>query len=257
MTSLLGWRGMLVCLATLLVATGVLCAIVLPRHQKQTGNKGAYFTTLRALPRLLCISPAFRLASATGMLWFSAFNLVWVGLSITLSKPPYNLNLTQIGLYSLAGVFGLLVTRWAGSLTDRQGPHVIVDCLIAAAIGATNLLIDIGNPVLCVTGLSFFDAGCFGTQTANQVGEYPSIHPSPVNYSSLYLTLYYAADAIASSLVTLILSIWELIRVALAGVVLPAAGVLIQLLSCRSRSSINRHSISSSIFIGDPAQFEM
>ncbi|MBI0136180.1 MULTISPECIES: MFS transporter [Bifidobacterium] len=76
LTSLLGWRGMLACFATLLVATGMLCAIVLPRHQEQTGNKGSYFATLRALPRLLRISPALRLASATGMLWVSAFNLV-------------------------------------------------------------------------------------------------------------------------------------------------------------------------------------
>ncbi|WP_445342615.1 MFS transporter [Bifidobacterium sp. ESL0827] len=73
-------------------------------------------------------------------------------------------------LYSLAGVLGLLVTSWAGSLTDRHGPHVVViGCLIAAAIGATILLIDIGNPVLCVIGFAIFDAGCLGTQTANQV----------------------------------------------------------------------------------------
>ena len=125
------------------------------------------------------------------------------------------------------------MTRWAGSLTDRHGPHVVViRCLIGAAI----LLIDIGNPVLCVTGLADFDAGCFGAQTANQVAV-ASIDPlQSGNYSSVYLSLYYTAGAIGSSLVTPILTIWGWTRVALAGTVLPAAGAVIQLLSHRSRS---------------------
>ena len=211
----------------------MLDAIILPRHQEQTGNKGSCFATMRALPRLLRISPALRLASATGMLYFSAFSLVWVGLSIALSKPPYSLNPTQIGLYSLAGVLGLFVTRWAGSLTDRHGPHVVViGCLISAAI----LLIDIGNSVLCVTGLADFDAGCFSAQTANQVAVVSIDPPQSGNYSSVYLSLYYTAGAIGSSLVTPILTIWGWARVALVETVLPAADTLIQLLSHRSRS---------------------
>lgn len=156
------------------------------------------------------------------MLWFSAFNLVWVSLSIALSKPPYSLNPTHLGLYSLAGVSGLLVTRWAGSLTDCHGPHVVViGCLIAGAIGATILLIDIGNPVLCVIGLAIFDAGCFGDQTANRVAVVSIDPPQFGNYSSVYLTLYYAAGAIGSSLVTPILLIWGWTRVAVVGVVWP------------------------------------
>lgn len=100
-------------------------------------------------------------------------------------------------LYSFAGVLGLLVTSWAGSLTDRHGPHVVViGCLIAAAIGATILLIDIGNPVLCVIGLAIFDAGCFGAQTANQVAVVSINPPQFGHYNSVYLTLYYTAGAI-------------------------------------------------------------
>lgn len=74
-------------------------------------------------------SPTLRLASATSMPWFYAFNLVWVNLSIAFSKTPYSLNPTQIGLYSLTGVLGLLVTRCASSLYDRYGPHVVVHWL--------------------------------------------------------------------------------------------------------------------------------
>ena len=82
------------------------------------------------------------------------------------------------------------MTRWAGSLTDRHGPHVVVICcLIAAAIGAAILLIDIANPVLYVTGLADFDAGCFGAQTANQVAIVSIDPPQSGNYSSVYLTL--------------------------------------------------------------------
>ncbi|MBI0136179.1 MULTISPECIES: MFS transporter [Bifidobacterium] len=131
------------------------------------------------------------------------------------------------------------MTRWAGSLTNRPGPHVVViGCLIAAAIGAAILLIDIGNPVLCVTGLAVFDASCFGSQTADQVAVVSIDPPQSDNYSSVYLTLYFATGAIDSSLVTPILSIWGWTGVALVGVVLPAAGALIQLLSRRLKSLI-------------------
>lgn len=56
-----------------------------------------------------------------------------------------------------------------------------------------------------MTGLADFDAGCFGAQTANQVAIVSIDPPQSGNYSSVYLTLYYTAGAIGSSLVTPIL----------------------------------------------------
>lgn len=84
-----------------------------------------------------------------------------------------------------------------------------IGCLIAAATGAAILLIDISNPFLYVTGFVIFDAGGFGAQTANRIAVVPIDPPQSGNYNSIYLTLYYAAGAIGSSLVKPILKIGD------------------------------------------------
>ena len=130
------------------------------------------------------------------MLWFFAFNLVWVGLAIRLAAPPYNLGAAEIGAYSLAGVLGLGVTRVAGKLTDRFGDRAVIGGGLAVAALSTLLLgVALGHPGWLGVGLALFDAGCFAAQVANQARV---VAIQPVRAGALnaaYLTLYYAAGA--------------------------------------------------------------
>ncbi|WP_348745722.1 MFS transporter [Herbaspirillum sp.] len=156
----LGWRGALLVLAALTAVCG-LCVFPLLSAQRPVGHIG-YFSTLRALPSLLRQSRELRLRICAGMLWFFAFNLIWVGLVVRLAAPPYHLNAASIGLYSLAGLTGLAMTRIAGRLADRFGNCRVMVCgLLCASLAAGTLGVVLDHVPATLMALAIFDAGCF------------------------------------------------------------------------------------------------
>ncbi|WP_175849405.1 MULTISPECIES: MFS transporter [Burkholderia cepacia complex] len=189
-----GWRGALLALAGCVALAAVGSGVLLPggRPERRSGHAA----TIGAIPRLLRDSAALRRRTCAGMLWFFAFNLVWVGLAIRLAAPPYNLGAAAIGTYSLAGVLGLGVTRVAGQLTDRFGDRAVIGGGLAVAALATLLLgVALGHPGWVGVGLAWFDAGCFAAQVANQT-RVVAIQPARAGaLNAAYLTLYYAAGA--------------------------------------------------------------
>lgn len=199
LTQWLSWRGALLIFAGCAVIAALCVRPLLPLTT--SGGRSAYFTTLRAIPSLLHESAQLRQRTCAGMLWFFAFNLIWVGLAIRLAAPPYRLGAASIGLYSIAGVLGLVVTRIAGRLADRFGSHaVILSGLSIAALSAATLTITLGHPTWTWVTLASFDAGCFAAQVANQASV---VAINPLRSGALnaaYLTLYYAAGAIGTAI---------------------------------------------------------
>jgi predicted MFS family arabinose efflux permease len=189
-----GWRGALLALAGCVALAAIGAAVLLPggRSEGQPGRAN----TIGAIPRLLRDSAPLRRRTCAGMLWFFAFNLVWVGLALRLAEPPYNLGAAAIGAYSLAGVLGLGVTRVAGKLADRFGDRVVIrGGLFVSAVSALLIGVALGRPGWLGVGLALFDAGCFAAQVANQT-RVVAIQPARAGaLSAAYLTLYYAAGA--------------------------------------------------------------
>lgn len=198
LTEWIGWRGALLAFAVFVAASAAAAAPLLPAVQPH--RHVSYLASLRALPALLHTFPRLRRATASGILWFFAFNLVWVGLALRLALPPFALSSAAIGLYSIAGVLGLVVTRVAGRLADRYGTRaVMITGLAVAATSALALTFTLGNSVLTAIVLAFFDAGCFAAQVANQAG-IVAIDPGRSGaLNAAYLTLYYAAGAIGTA----------------------------------------------------------
>lgn len=228
-----GWRGALLAFAAF-AAISALCAIPLLPAERPFGHTG-YFSTLRTMPPLIRESRELRLRIYAGMLWFFAFNLIWIGLAVCLAAPPYNLDAATIGLYSLAGLLGLVVTRVAGRLADRFGSRIVIVCGLAlAAVSACALAIAPGHPVATVAALAVFDAGCFAAQVANQSGVV-AIQPMRTGaLSSAYLTFYYVAGAIGTAMAgTIVISAgWE--TIALLAAITTATAATISALAVTS-----------------------
>jgi len=199
LSDLVGWRGALLCLAVLLVACAALVVAVVPRSSPRAPTP--YLAALLGLPRLLRQHAMLRRATATGMLWFFSFNLVWVALAVELAEPPFSLSPSAIGLYGLVGALGLVVTRVAGQLADRFGSaRVIAASLAVAAASALALTRTLGQPIPTALALATFDAGCFAAQVANQ-SRVVALDPARSgSLNAAYLTLYYAAGAVGAGI---------------------------------------------------------
>ncbi|MFJ4715377.1 MFS transporter [Streptomyces sp. NPDC088785] len=198
LTALVGWRGMLL----VLTAPVLLCAAGawwrLPRERPAPA--AGYLATLAALPALLRGRRTLRRAVVQGCLWYFAFSLVWVALTIRLAQPPYGLDAAAIGLYSLAGALGFAALPVAGRLGDRYSPRAVICVSMGvAAAGAGLLCAGLGRPPLTGAGLALLDAGCFTAQAANQTRILGIDPQRGGSLSGVYLLLYFCAGAAGSA----------------------------------------------------------
>ncbi|BCJ38365.1 MFS transporter [Actinocatenispora thailandica] len=200
-----GWRLMLAGFAAACVLLGLAALRTLPNRQLSPTQ--GYRTVLVALPRLVWADRSLRFAALSGALWFFAFSLVWVGLSLALARPPVSLPPGTIGLYALAGLLGMVVTRFAGRLADRFGWSRVVCCGLLVAAGCTALLgASLAHPVPLLLALALFDAGLFAAQVANQ-SRVLGLDPSrPAQLNSAYMTVYFVGGTAGTTVGGLVLS---------------------------------------------------
>ncbi|WP_440534645.1 MFS transporter [Variovorax sp. YR566] len=221
-----GWRGALHWFASFAILAALFAWPLLPKRETKT--TAGYFATLRLIPQLWRESAALRQSVCAGMLWFFAFNLIWVGLAIRLAGAPYNLSSASIGLFGLAGLLGLAVTRIAGGLADRFGTRaVMLVALSTASLSACALVMSLGRPVWTATALALFDAGCFAAQVANQA-RIVAINPAcSGSLSAVYLTLYYTAGALGAAVAGTIVANIGWFAIALTAALAAAASAII------------------------------
>ncbi|MGW0698544.1 MFS transporter [Streptomyces sp. NPDC002867] len=137
---------------------------------------------------------------ATGGLWYFAFNLVWVTLTLALAQQPHSLAPSEIGLYSLGGLLGFAVLPLTGRLTDRCTARTVITAgLLAASAGTALLATGLGTPLVTALGLALFDAGCFAAQAANQSWIIAVDPERSGSLSSVYLVLYFIAGALGTA----------------------------------------------------------
>lgn len=198
LTDALGWRRMLLVFAALALLAAIAAATLLPRERPRGHH--TYRASLASLPPLLRRHPRLRLAVATGALWYFAFNLVWVALALTLTRPPHSLSPTTVGLYSLAGLLGFAALPLTGRLADRYTPEAVITvALLAAAAGAVVLSTGLNTPSVTGLGLAVLDAGCFAAQAANQ-SRIIALDPQRAgSLSSVYLVLYFTIGALGTA----------------------------------------------------------
>ncbi|WP_018534080.1 MULTISPECIES: MFS transporter [unclassified Streptomyces] len=218
----LGWRGMLLVFAGLVLvcAGGAWWRLPGERPAPQSG----YLATLAALPGLLRRHRTLRRAVVQGCLWYFAFSLVWVALTVRLAQPPYDLGAAAIGLYSLAGALGFAALPVAGRLGDRYSPRAVICVSMAvAAVGAALLCTGLGRPWVTGLGLALVDAGCFTAQAANQsriLGVDPERGGS---LSGVYLLLYFVAGAVGAGVAAPLG--WGVASAVVLGALLAAGGL--------------------------------
>lgn len=194
----IGWRGMVLVFAAACVLVAFCALSVLP--VTRGGAEHGYLATLRSIPGLFVRYVSLRRAATRGALWFFAFCVVWSGLAVALSAPPYSYSAERIGLYALAGLSGIMATRIAGAWTDRVGARrVILVGLVLAGTAAAVLGLTLANTVATVVCLALFDAGLFAAQVANQSTVLAVDPAAPARFNSAYMLVYFVGGSLGTA----------------------------------------------------------
>ena len=194
----IGWRGMLLVFAAACGLVAVCCLVALPKSLGTT--RRGYLATLRALPGLFALHSTLRLAALCGSLWFFAFCVIWAGMAVALSGPPFSYPAERIGLYALAGLSGILATQVAGRGTDRFGARrVILVGLVLAGVAAATVGFSLANTVVTLICLAIFDAGLFAAQVANQSAVLAIDPAAPARFNSAYMLVYFVGGSLGTA----------------------------------------------------------
>jgi len=226
LTQTYGWRGALLAFAAFAALATPVTWGLLPTKLKI--ERRGYLDSIREIQLLHRNCSSLRRRTGAGMLWFFAFNLVWVGLAISLAAPPHSLNPGQIGLYSFAGVLGLAIVRPAGRLVDRFGSRpVILGSMGLVALSSLLLAASLHSFLCTAAALALFDAGCFAAQVANQASIVAIDPGRSGSLSAAYLVPYYGAGAAGAAVAGIIVANfgWTAIAIIAAATTSVAAGV--------------------------------
>ena len=198
LTDAVGWRAMLVVVAAACLLGALAARRLLPRDVASA--PGSWLAGLLSTPSLLRAHPDLLFVSVAGALWFFAFSLVWVGVSLALSLPPHGLSPTTVGLYSLAGLAGMAATPLAGRLSDSFGarPIVVAGLLVALACTVT-MSSALSIAPLLLLALALFDAGLFSAQVANQRRVLDMDPERPAQMNSTYMVIYFVGGSLGAA----------------------------------------------------------
>lgn len=113
-----GWRTVYLASAILTFVMALILYRILPR-EAGVRTKVSYFALLRSLSSLFLQEPVLRVRAVLALLIFATFSTFWTSLVLPLSAAPLSMSHTEIGLFGLAGVAGVLAASGAGRLADR------------------------------------------------------------------------------------------------------------------------------------------
>lgn len=192
-----GWRAVFAAAiaAVLLMATMVFRTL----PSSRPADRFSYGELLASLWRLAVELPSLRSAALTGASLFAAFSLFWTTLVLLLAEPRFNLGAQAAGLFALVGAVGVLAAPWAGSMTDRHGPRLVIWLAIAfMAVSFAILWLGASSIIGLVAGVVVLDTGLQIMQTANQSLVFALRPEAKSRLNTVYMVCYFFGGALGS-----------------------------------------------------------
>ncbi len=182
---------------------------VLPPKQHMT-----YPDAMRSLWVLLKTEPLLRESCAVGALAFGTFSAFWNTLAFVLQVHGLGAGVT--GSFGLVGAAGALIATYAGKLSDKRGPRLVITlALVALALSFAGIYVTervaagaqaAGHfaawPYLLTLAamVVLLDIGMQGVQLGNQTRIFALQPAARSRINTLYMTFYFVGGAIASAL---------------------------------------------------------
>jgi predicted MFS family arabinose efflux permease len=227
-----GWRGVYAIAAVGMAVTTVILFKLLPDLPPEID--ASYGTQLRQTLTLVRTQPVLRWRSLIGACGFGSFSAFWTTVAFLLSRPPYDFNQLEIGLFALAGAAGALTSAFAGKQIDarrtlRWGATGVVQATLLASFALIGLggahLHWLGFAVL-VVGTLVMDAA---VQLSNLLGQsviYELLPQARSRITAIYMTTMFVGGSIGSWAAAHAYDRWGWAGACAAAAAFPAIGML-------------------------------
>ncbi|WP_454907885.1 MFS transporter [Variovorax gossypii] len=165
---LLGWRGVYVGSAAVMVALGALVWRQLPA-QPATASRLPYLQLVRSTLGLLLTDRVLRTRGTLALLMFAVFSIFWSALALPLTAPPLSLSHSAVGAFGLLGAAGAFFAGRAGRWADQGwGQRTSVAALVLLLLAWIPLGFTESSLWWLAVGILMLDVGCQALHVTNQ-----------------------------------------------------------------------------------------
>ncbi len=200
LAELVGWRGVYVFAAVVLLVLAALLRWALPRSPAPAAEQ-RYGQALRSVLTLIRAEPVLRQRMALAVLVYVCFSMLWTALTFLLSQPPYDYGEGLIGLFGLAGIAGALVAPLSGGLADRGRAGLALTAFLAILVLSWGLLaLGRDSIVPLVAGIVLLDLAVQGSHINNQWTIYARRPQARSRVTTAYLAAVFVGMVIGSVL---------------------------------------------------------
>jgi predicted MFS family arabinose efflux permease len=195
-----GWRGVFLGSAVLMIALMLLLMRYLPRRAPHSGH--SYGEVIGSLWPILRDTPQLQRRALYQFALFADFSLFWTSVPLELAGPPFHLSQTQIALFALAGAAGAMSAPIAGRLADRGYVQigtgvVILGTFAAFALSGFAAIGSITALLIAAIAIDFFVQGntVFGQRVLYTLS--PAIRG---RLSGIYVAIFFMGGAVGSAI---------------------------------------------------------
>ena len=217
----IGWRGVFGASAALL--TVLLGAGILLFPQRRPTVTESYGALIASLGKLFVRERVLRRRALFHAAIFASFSLFWTGTPLVLFAGGYSA--TEVSLFSLSGVLGILAAPVAGRLADRgHGRAATIGAMLTVMAGfaiaglatlagfvAAGILIDLGVQANLVVGQR--EIFSLDAEIRNRL-------------NAVYMTTFFIGGAVGSALTSPVLQAFGWPGICVLGVAFPAMALI-------------------------------
>ncbi len=195
----IGWRGVYLVSAGLLVVTAVVLYFVLP--QERARDRFEYRHLMTGGVTMLRNSRELRRRGWFGATAFGAFSVLWSTLAFHLSSAPFHYSSGVIGLFGLFGMAGIVTANITGRLAD-QGRSTLATQSAAFLIATGFVVLYFGHDSVwfIIVGTIVLDAGAQGIHVSNQSIIYALAPSQRSTINSIYMVCFFTGASVGSLL---------------------------------------------------------
>jgi len=193
----IGWRGVYLVSAGLLVAMAVVLFFVLP--QERSRDRFEYRHLVTGGITMMRDSRELRRRGWFGGTAFGAFSVLWSTLAFHLSDAPFHYSSGVIGLFGLFGMAGIASANVTGRLADEGRTDLATRAAaVLIALGFVVLYLGRHNALMIVTGIIVLDAGSQGIHVSNQSIIYAIAPNQRSTINSIYMVCFFTGASLGS-----------------------------------------------------------
>jgi YNFM family putative membrane transporter len=199
------WHVAFLTMAALNLSGAVLLYAVLPRsrHFNRVAPKSSIFTSMQ----LHLADPRLNAACLVGFLILFGFIGMFTYVNFRLSRPPFDLSPTTLGLLYAVFVVSLVATPVAGLTIKRFGHRLALMAGSGISVAGAIMTLSDALPIV-MTGLALVGGGTFFCQAVATGFTGHIAKHAKAAASGLYLTAYYAGGIVGATSLAAVYGFW-------------------------------------------------